>query len=94
MNKRHIQETRIFKSQLGHRFTAGNENNNETNDPVMGVREKSVEQIPQDITNKNDVAIEPESPKVVAKTDEADTKSSQRLKTDESVEDEKNDIGK
>merc|ERR1712227_1026228 len=44
VNRRHIQETRIFKSQLGHRITEGNGSNSENNEPVNYVLDKSHDQ--------------------------------------------------
>ena len=58
-NRRHIQETRIFKSQLDHRATEGNGSTNESIEPSNYVIEKSVEQnVPSAVDTNNQDSIE------------------------------------
>ena len=58
MNRRHIQETRIFKSQLGHRVTEGNGSNSERNEPVNYVVDKNSDR-PEPENIEKDISIEP-----------------------------------
>ena len=59
MNRRHIQETRVFKSDLGHRVTEGNGSKSEGNEPVNTVLEKAAVQDPSTVNDRgNEKSIE------------------------------------
>ena len=61
VNRRHIQETRIFKSQLGHRVTEGNGSNSESNEPVNYVVDKNSDRPSEPENIEKNISIE--SPK-------------------------------
>merc|ERR1712227_634226 len=60
VNRRHIQETRIFKSQLGHRVTEGNGSNSERNEPVNYVVDKNSDR-PEPQNIEKDISMNPQS---------------------------------